>query len=480
MKGLKQLFYLFPLTFIACVDEPQPDVIEASNEVNEFVWGSLNSWYYWQEDVPDLSDNRFGSRNDLNAYLNSFSDPSSLFDNLNYVDDRFSWIVDDYEELQSRFQGTSKSFGYEFTLLRVQDSLLGYVEYVLPGAPADVAGIQRGNVFSQIDGTTLTLDNYLSLLNAEAYEITLVDFDENGSFTGNQRSIPLTAITLTENPVLTSEVLEVNGLKVGYLTYNSFTYTFHRELNAVFTKFKSQNIEELVIDLRYNSGGRVSTSQALASMICGYTNESDVFSYLSYNSKHSVFDQSFNFINTLPILNGSNQVIDQEPVSRLNLDRVYILTGRNTASASEMLINGLEPYMEVTVIGVTTVGKNEGSLTLYDSPGTDYLDVSSANPSHKWALQPIVSKVLNSEFFGDYALGLEPDIELRESDVFYDLKPLGDPNEYLLKAALDDIQNLGTVARTASRIPVEAVFSSHDLDPRKSLLHISPANVPQL
>ena len=127
-----------------------------------------------------------------------------------------------------------------------------------------------------------------------------------------------------------------------------------------------------------------------------------------------------------------------ENINRLTtLNRLYILTSGGTASASELIINGLRPYMSsVKLIGTTTYGKNVGSITLYDSPNNDYVNESKANSSHKFAMQPIVFQSFNKNGESDYIQGFNPDILVDESNYWNAILPLGDRNEALLRSCV--------------------------------------------
>ena len=109
-----------------------------------------------------------------------------------------------------------------------------------------------------------------------------------------------------------------------------------------------------------------------------------------------------------------------------------------------MVINGLKPFIPVKLVGTTTYGKNVGSITLYDSPSTNFLDKSSANPTHVHALQPIVFQIFNKNGESDYTQGFPPNIEVKEYQYWNSILPFGDENEVVLKAALDDIRNAST------------------------------------
>ena len=129
----------------------------------------------------------------------------------------------------------------------------------------------------------------------------------------------------------------------------------------------------------------------------------------------------------------TNKLSNNESIFSLNLDRVFILTSARTASASELLINGLDPYIDVIHIGDFTVGKNQGSITVYD-----YInDSRDKNPNHMYAMQPIVLKIGNVAGYTDFPDGLEPDIFIKESSLHPGV--LGDIEEPLLKIAIDQI-----------------------------------------
>jgi C-terminal processing protease CtpA/Prc len=153
------------------------------------------------------------------------------------------------------------------------------------------------------------------------------------------------------------------------------------------------------------------------------------------------------------------------PINSIGLSEIYVITSSETASASEMLINGLRPYITVKQVGSNTYGKNVGSFTI-----KDYIDnAGTVNPRHKWAMQPVVLKIANSEDFSDFTNGLEPDIEAREFAV--DLMPLGDPEEDMLKACLDDIRGVKSAA-VVRKSPFRSFKSTNDMLPMGRMMYI--------
>ena len=206
--------------------------------------------------------------------------------------------------------------------------------------------------------------------------------------------------------------------------YNSFIDNNVNELNSVFGQFASENISDLVVDLRYNSGGQISTAEDLSSMITGQFN-GELFANQEFNSNFD--NQEILFDDNTSSGGGINS---------LNLNQVYIITTSSTASASELVISALTPYIDVVQVGTTTTGKFQGSITVYDS---DDFRRQGANPNHKYALQPLVLRTVNANGFTDFVDGLEPDVE--QSEDFNDLGQLGQPDEPLLSTVLNIIGN---------------------------------------
>lgn len=462
----------FFFTLSSCSDDDQAVVY---NDVNEFVWFAMNEYYYWQADVAELNDEVRSTENNLNSFLATYTSPEELFDDLLYPEDRFSWIVDDYEELENSFQGISKSFGYEFRLIGIEDSdqIFGFVKYIVPNSPADNASLLRGDIFTEVDGIQLTRNNYPELLfEKDSYTLTLAEIVDDQLQNTNEK-ISMEAVQLTENPILLSKVMDEAGIKVGYLVYNQFINSdeYHRELNNVFGDFISQGVEELVLDLRYNPGGSINTTAILASLIYGAATKEDVFGSIIYNEKLSVLNSDITFFESISNVEGQ--------MHRLDIDRIFILTSNNTASASELIIAGLLPFMDVFLIGTQTVGKNVGSTTLYDSPENAYLNKGDdLNPNHRYALQPIISQLANSDGFTDYINGFAPDVEIDELDLLGDLKPLGDPEEDLLATALGMISGVARATKIPERNDLIPLFDSRK-NPRLETINIESEYLPK-
>jgi len=410
-------------------------------EIENYLYEAMSIYYVYEADVPELDENYFDSEADKNEWLASFDSPEDLFNNGLKVPspkDRFSFIVDDYTVLENSQSGISTSTGMDYGLVAYGDNgVFAYIRYVIPGSPADDAGVKRGMLFTEIDGEAMTRSNYQSLLARDGYEISIAEVNDNViSETGE--TFELNRIEITENPVLVNTTLDVDGTKVGYLMYNAFTRTFDSELNAAFGELKAEGVEELVLDLRYNGGGNVETAVDLSSMITGQF-DGEIFSQQSWND---LLQSQFSEEQLVDRFN--SEIRTGEMINSLNLNKVYIIGTSSTASASELVINGLAPYIDVVHVGGSTVGKFQAAAPLYDSPN---FTRENRNPNHTYVIQPLIYESRNANNDAYSEEGLIPDIEAEED--IANLLPLGDPEEPLLAAALADI--------TGNRMAIPAV-----------------------
>lgn len=232
---LRSLLFLCVLLFSLQSCEDQDDIAAPSNlQVNDFIWKGLNQFYLWQADVPNLADNRFSNQGALNSFLNGYSSPENLFQSLlnkpaskfpkGEAIDRFSWIVEDYSVLEDELQGTSKNTGIDFRLSVIKGSesdLVGFVRYVIPNSDASTKDIKRGDLFTAVNGTKLTISNYKQLLDPDSYTLNLAQYN-GGILESNGKSVTLVKTSLNENPILMNKVIVSGSHKIGYLMYNGF------------------------------------------------------------------------------------------------------------------------------------------------------------------------------------------------------------------------------------------------------------------
>lgn len=454
---------------------PKDDPDNEYQEINDWILANMEANYFWNTQIP--------SNSDKSLY------PEDYFESLKYSGDRFSVIYDNFTELINSLSGVNTEAGYDYYLMKMSSNksdinVRGYITYIKPGTPAEAAGLKRGDHFLEINNTQMTTENLRSLIPAMAKPHTFGKAILSGNTITGISNISLSVIEYKENPIFLDTIYHIQNKKIGYLVYNFFArdsetagITYEKELNDLFGKFNTEVIDELIVDLRYNSGGTVITAMALASMISNRS-ANDVFGYEEYNSILDAFyaerygvDYNISyFLDDIEKYDNNNRVVERIPIKKLSgLNRVYLIVSDLTASASELIINGLRPYMgddNVVLIGYTTTGKNVGSFTIYE---TDPVKQKTNN----WGMQPIIFRLSNSKKFSDYANGFTPDVKIHEAQEL-DMKPLGDTDELLLSTTLNKIFGISTPKRTNLREKPEAVGSSIDRTPARKNMYIDP------
>ena len=407
-------------------NKPPTSGSNANAKVNSWIEDVMREVYYWEDDIP--------------ATLNKSLAPEDFFETILSTEDRFSFITPDYEGLINSLSGVSKSAGFEFQLTlesSQSNNVVAIVLYTLPGSPADLAGLKRGDVIKRINGTQMTTSNYRSLLSAmqETYTADFIRWNEATQSFAQEPQVTLATQVISENPNYLDSVYTINGQKIAYYIYNFFspgvdnTSIYDQEMEGIISDFKAKGANHLILDLRYNGGGAVSSSTNLASLIGSGVDESEIYYSYQWNDLYQAYFQSQPggdenlrgyFINRADNIGG-----------QISGNTIYILTGSGTASASELIINGLKPYMNIVLIGETTVGKNVGSIPIQDTESEE----------NKYGLLPIVFKIFNSQGDSDYSTGFEPNI--LADDFSFPMLPLGDVNEALLSTAINQITGSG-------------------------------------
>lgn len=452
--------------------DPEPTEEQQLNQyVNKWLYDNMDGLYYWNTTLP--------------AYKSSMAKPSDYFKTLKYKDDRFSAIFESYQDILSQLNGvTPAEIGFEFQLWKessANSNVLGVVTYVKHGTPAEKMGIRRGDIFRKINGEQLTTSNYSTVINYLYNDVNIATIIfstySNGAFY-DKSPVTVTKVTnYVEDPVYLDTVYTVNNKKVGYLVYNFFTndpgdktMKYDLELNSAIGQFKQQNISELIVDLRYNHGGMISSAIHLASMLVPNLASDKVFIYTEYNKNYTDYFNSAEFKskysdnpfvdNFATSITNTTSGAAMAPVQNVgnSLSRIYFLTGRGTASASEMVINGLKPFLTTILIGDTTVGKNVGSTLVNDEKNT----------KNQWAFMPIILKYFNKDHQSDFTKGFAPNY-LIEDDYSY---ALGDIHEGLLSKAISQISGLGVSPAKVAPVKRTMLQSSIEFKPVHSGLVI--------
>ena len=413
--------------------------------VNTFAWNVMDTYYLWRDEIATALDQ-----------WQNWEEPIRKVEEVRYKDaegndiDHWTLLTDDFESIMGVVSGHTRTFGLDFQLYYADDTktrVVGVVTFTYAGSPAEAAGLVRGDVILTVDGREMTPDNYQQLLRE-----TLLGGGTVQMGLSDGRSVSITAVDMYEDPVQTVSILErPDGRKVGYLHYTSFTLDSCGDLVRVFRTFKDEGIDDLVLDLRYNSGGYLQTEMILASMLApvAVVSGEQVFYQEVYNAvmpqsmrdEPVRFDTGFLFLN-----NGIVQVVSTAGANP-DLPRLYVLVTRSSASASESLIGGLSPYMDIVLIGEKTAGKYcagylIGAPAWYESVreslGED--EYGKALPYvDNWGIYLMYSRYADCNgVTRSMPDGIAPDVEAadRPQDGF----ALGDPQEPMLAAALGLIE----------------------------------------
>jgi hypothetical protein len=373
----------------------------------DWLFAYMNDAYYWYRLIPSVDPAAYPT---AEAYFKALLSPGGTVDAVTFPADR--WSFSEPTEGFQLFFDEGRVLGYGLAVAALELDLNGAlplrVRYVEPLSPAATAGLKRGDTVLEING--LPASQYVesddfSALSPTAVGQTVVVRWRDARGTERVQSIAAAVYTLT--PLAGTSTLTTPGRRqLGYVLLKDFIDQARQPLQTAFAQFKAQGITEVVLDLRYNTGGLVSAARDVASYVAGPGLAQQDFARLLFNDRLAASE------------NRTYQFSDFS--FAVAASRVYVLVGPRTCSASELVINGLEPFVEVVVIGDTTCGKPVGFVPESDSCGTTFNAVNF--------------EVTNSRNEGRYWLGLAPNIGCVVAD---DLdRALGDPAEALLAAAV--------------------------------------------
>ena len=431
-------------------EELQKEQLERTrSSVNYFAAKCMSVYYLWIDEIKDQV-NQWLSRQLTTDPVEKVLDLRYKQDGKDY--DRWTEVLEDFDTFESSVKGVSTTYGCDITLMRWDDTYIcAVVTVVYADSPAAAAGLQRGDAIVQIDGKLMTNDIFYQLvtsgfLYSKNCRITLLDRDTGGL----GRSLSMTAVTMYEDPVVYHSVFDVGGKKVGYLVFTSFTLRAIDTLLGVFEQFRADGVTELILDLRYNGGGYLTTEMALASMLAPLANvqNGDVYEQEVYNDlltnyywkKEGADALKQRFKTSFTWTEGSFETTTDTRSGHLDLSHLYAIIDSGTASASESLLVGLSSYLPVTLIGEKTHGKfctgiMYGAEEWYDD-NKDQLShdwYSRKKDAAGWGLYVMISRYADCN--GNCAAmpdGLTPDYTVRDEPYYV----FGDEQDPMLRQAL--------------------------------------------
>lgn len=437
---VKRFFLLTALLFLfsSCdrnIEPPREEAPKITQKVNAYMLDVMEEVYLWEKHIPDTFDIRYEF------------DEFEFYEKLCYrKEDRWSFITNDVKTLLEGGEGVETTFGYSlaFGTFSNTGNYFAIVQYVYPDTPATEAGLERGSILTEINGKPITKDNYTDLYYAPSLKITIGTLEDGTVHKAG--SVSLTARKQNLNPIIAYNIIEEGDKKVGYICYSDFFGNSQDLFFPVFQEFKSQGVTDVVLDLRYNLGGYLSTARALVGVLCPVEclNGNTVLIAKYWNDLYQKYWKDNNRNDRLYEYFPS---LSEIPVN-LNLSRLFVLTGKNTASASELTICGLEPYMDVIKIGNVTRGKYTAAMVFHPEENTQIAN---------WGTQAIVYKYANALGVTDFKDGFTPDYPANDV-LLGNVCQLGDPNEELLSRALSLIGVRAVAPLDVSVMSMDVIF----------------------
>jgi C-terminal peptidase prc len=377
-----------------------------------FVRDSLQSYYYWYKELPSPDPA-------------SFASPEAYLEAVRYrpLDSSFSYITS--KASSDAFYSDSQFIGFGLSYKRTSELELRLAQ-TFPGSPAADAGMDRGDTLLSVNGKAvadlLRTGEINTIFGAEQVGVTAeLAWRTLG---GQERRATLAKRLVTIPTVSQTAVLSAGSSRVGYIHFRNFVQPSVEALNTAFAQIRDQGATELVLDLRYNGGGLVSVAQHLGGLIGGAPLVGQVFVQFTHNDKQASRNTAYRF--------------EAKPQA-LAVSRLVVIATRGSASASEAIVNGLRPYMDVKVVGDTTYGKPVGQY------GFDFCEK---------VLYPVSFLVTNARGEADYFNGIPADCAAAD-DVDH---ALASPQEASLAEALYVVRNGRCSGTAAAQAEVQARF----------------------
>lgn len=364
---------------------------------NIWVRDQLNTYYYWYRFLPG------------NVSPANFTSPEAYLEAVRYrpIDNSYSYITS--AAANTAFYDDSQFVGFGFRQ-ELTDTGIRVLQ-VYDQSPALEAGLSRGDRITHVNGQPVAAMAANGTI-GNAFGPSDIGVTVDITFikpSGEERSARMVKRLVTIPTVSSTRVDDVGGRRVGYLTFQNFVRPSIAALDDAFASFKAAGVTDLVLDLRYNGGGLVDVAVHLASLIGGARTSGQVMIHYVHNDKIG------------PISNKTTRFEDT-PEHALNLQRLVVITTRSSASASELMINSLRPYLPVTVVGDRTYGKPVGQY------GLTFCEK---------VLAPVAFALKNVNHEGDFFDGIPADCAASDDPSH----ELGDPAEASYAEALHFIRS---------------------------------------
>ncbi|MBO7302410.1 MAG: hypothetical protein J6U58_06855 [Bacteroidaceae bacterium] len=396
-KYISLIFALLATMLISCGEDRTGEYLEMTQE-NQWIYSTMKDVYLWGEEIKQPEHSQF------------FSNTSKFFSSLLNKNDKVSYFTDTIK---------NESYGILATFMRdpiaeQPSKVYALTLFVEPGSPADIAGVKRGTWISGVDGKELTISNTNILISGNAIKLTTEKIDYNDEemryFWEQSDTLNMgNATEITNHNILFDTIYSIRDKKAGYILCNSFNgEDFIEKTENILLKFATEEVTDIVLDLRYNNGGSIANAATFAGALVPTTLHGTPFATLKKSEE--IEDTIYNYMS-----------------SKANLcdKRICIITGSRTCGVAELFINSLNSsrnMYDVLTFGINTKGDN--------------VIVGTFNSPYGFAINPAIAfmhsasgSILSSE-------GVVADYPINELEQIEHIQPLGKEQEHLLYSTL--------------------------------------------
>jgi len=408
----KIIYYSLFLSILfvsACKKETSQSVTQTIDPSVQFTANTFNDLYLWYESIPAVD-------------LTTIKTPDDYINKVRYIKDRWSFTMSYTDMVNLLDNGETTGWGAG---LGFDDQNLLRILFVYDNSAMGKAGVKRGWQIKGMNGKTIASMSDADVNTALNNASNSFNFIKND---GSETSVQMTQGAIVINSVQYSNIFTKGAKKIGYFVFSDFLGSSVKELNAVFDNFSNQGVTDLILDLRYNGGGTLDCADSLVAMLAGKPYKDMVYNTLTYNNKHVRMGYS----SMIGLKNNSIQ-----------LGKLVVITTSSTASASELVISGLKPYLNMKLIGSTTHGKPVGM----NIEGDTKLNI---------AVAPICFRNVNSQGYSDFFDGIPVDFAVKDNVT----QDWGNTSDACLNAALNYISlgAIGSVGVKSAIIPERIIY----------------------
>lgn len=399
MKRILYFSLLLSLLVVLGCKKDKHDIIQTIDPSVQFTANTFNDLYLWYESIPAVD-------------LRTIKTPDEYINKVRYIKDRWSFTMSFTDMVALLQNGETTGWGAYMGFDNLNNLR---VLFVYDNSAMGKAGVKRGWQIKAMNGKTVAAmsdSEVNTALNNASNSFVFIKND------GSETTAQMTQGAIVINSVQFSTIYQRGAKKIGYLVFSDFLGSSVKELNSAFDTFAQQGITDMVLDIRYNGGGTLDCADTLIAMLSGKPNKDKIYNTLTYNNKH--------------IRNGYQSFIGLKSNS-VQLDKLVLITTSSTASASELVISGLKPYLNMKLIGSTTHGKPVGM----EIQGDTKLNI---------AVAPISFRNVNSQGYTDYFDGIPVDFAVTDNAT----QDWGNLSDACLTAALNYI-SLGTIGSSGTK-----------------------------